>query len=156
MIINVLWIDDELPTTMQYVLEAMRLLGTYEIEAAISINECLDRLKEHARSRTSPDIIILDVIFTISEEERPLANRFMPSERSELGQANRVGLLLMSQITAYLPGVPVLVLTNHSAASAVGNEVLSKLRDNPQVKDILQKPRSAGDLDHLIQEILQK
>jgi len=142
-------IDDEVPTTMKFLITSLELAG-YEIDTALYIKDSLERLDEYSEGRPKPDVVILDIMMPIRDADHNAYNKLTSTTKSPLENARTAGLALISRMREILPDVPVMVLTNLSEETEIGQYVFEKLRKESQVKRILSKPQPLKILTDMI------
>ncbi len=157
--IHVLWIDDELVTTLRYLLKDLQRRG-FRFQQALSIAECVKILEDYKKSGTRPDVVLLDAIMPYDEEGIKALSSLgvrMESDTGErlLDNARRVGLFLLRAISVVLPDVPVLVFSNLSENTEIGAAVMTEFRSNRQVKAVLPKPQRAEDVAEAIHSAIE-
>lgn len=150
---RILWVDDEIPTTMKFLITGVELAG-YEIDTALYIKDSLERLDEYSEGRPKPDVVILDIMMPIRDEDRDAYNEITSITRSPLENAMKAGLALISRIKESLPNVPIIVLTNLSEETEIGRYVFEELRKESQMKSILPKPQHLEKLIAAINKAL--
>lgn len=153
---RLLWIDDELKTTVRFTVLGVELAG-YVVEEATSIDQTFSKLNAYATTSdvsSLPGLVILDIMMPITEaDEKALAERGK-TVASKFENSMRAGLSLITEIQGVLHNVPIFVLTNLGEETEVGHKVFEELRKEKQVKVLLSKPQPLetilGHIEHLM------
>lgn len=148
---RIFWIDDEIPTTMKFIISGVELAG-YQIDTALYIKDSLERLDEYSKGRPKPDVVILDIMMPIRDEDLNSYRQLTSTTRHPLKNAMRAGVSLISRIKEVIPKAPIVVLTNLSEETEIGHHVFEELRQEPSVKSILSKPQPLQTLISIIEK----
>ena len=134
--LSIFWADDELHTTGRFLAEAMTTLKGYTIDRALTIKECLEKLDQYFKHSSRPDVVILDVIFSVTPDDVVAAKASGLVTASDLNNARKVGAVLLHAVKKSLPDVPVIFLTNLNESSPIGAVLLPELRKDTAVRAV--------------------
>lgn len=150
--VQVLWIDDEIDTTMRYFVQAVRLAG-HVVDTIHFLAEAMDKLDQYGddSAGAKPDVVILDIMMPVRAEDVARLSPHVGSS-SWLTNSMQSGLALLGPISRKLQGVPIIALTNLGEESEVGHEVLTFLKARTEVYAVLAKPQPVLTLIKTIQE----
>ena len=153
---KIFWIDDEIPTTMKFIITDFELRG-YEIEKAMYIKDTLEKLDEFEKGRNKPHVVILDIMFPIRPEDEDSYRKLVSTERAIIVQdAMKAGIVLLGRIKSSLPEIPIIVYTNLSEETEIGKHILEQIRATYPEVEVLPKPQFINTIIDAIDKVLPK
>jgi len=151
---RVLWIDDELRTTMKFLVSALRFSG-FRIDTAEYLKEALDLLNQYREGRARPGIVLLDVMMPVRENDAAALSALGGQTDNRELNSMTAGILLIERIAATLPKVPILALTNLSEETEIGQHGFDLMRQHNAITRIESKPVTHREILSLIRGMLE-
>lgn len=136
---RILLIDDDAKILLDYLTDGLKDRG-YLVISALSLAEAKEILEDPHKSQ-SIACTILDMMFSLSEEDDPIFREYFGRDPTGPEDAMQAGLALIPILAE--KKIPILVLTHVSRRTPIGRELwekLDELRKDEVIEYAAEKP----------------